>query len=66
MNIKKEAHENVVKLIQKHLDEVRAGIRTNKRSINTLAAEQAKLKKVRLELTEILRDINPNPFKIKK
>lgn len=66
MNIKKEAHENVVKLIQKQLDEVRAGIRTNKRSINTLAAEQAKLKKVRLELTEILRDINPNPFKIKK
>ena len=66
MDIKKEAHGKVVSLIQKQLDEVHAGIRANKRSINTLAVEQAKLKKVRFELTAILREINPSPFKLKK
>lgn len=59
MDIKKAAHEKVVSLIQKQLDEAHAGIRANKRSINALAVEQAKLKKVRYYLTSILRDINP-------
>jgi hypothetical protein len=59
MDIKKAAQEKVVSLIQKQLDEAHAGIRANKRSINALAVEQAKLKKVRYYLTSILRDINP-------
>jgi len=66
MDIKKEAHEKAVSLIQKQLDSVHAGIRANKRAINDLAVEQAKLKKVRFELTAILREISPNPFKLKK
>lgn len=66
MDIKKEAHEAVVTLIQKQLDEVHANIRSNKRSINALAVEQAKLKKARYELTAIIRGINPNPYKLKK
>lgn len=58
MQIKKEAHEEVVKIVQNQLDEVRAKIRNNKRTINQLAAEQARLKKVRLEVNNLLRTIN--------
>lgn len=65
MDIKKAAQEKVVSLIQKQLDEAHAGIRANKRSINALAVEQAKLKKVRCELTTILREINPKHYTIK-
>lgn len=62
MQIKKEAHDEVVKIVQTQLDEVRAKIRNNKRTINQLAAEQAKLKKVRLEVNNLLRTINGKPI----
>jgi ABC-type transporter MlaC component len=57
LTAKKDAHDEVVKIIQRQRDEVLNKIRTNKREINRLADEQAKLKKVRSKLTDILRTV---------
>lgn len=59
MNAKLEAQKKINAIVQRELDEVRSDIRTNKRTINTLADKQKVLKKTRLELTLLLRTITP-------
>ena len=57
--VKKEALDNIVGLVEQRVNAINSKIWRNKHEINNLAEDTKVLKKERMKLTEMLRDLKP-------